>query len=665
MAEKERALRLDVGALKRLRLAKGWNQDQLADAVGVSKKTIERWEAGSPVYARNLAKLSATLGVSPDQLYAPQSASDSCAHDSRTALLDNTQRIWVDGVLAYSLRGVAPLALFLQHQTDLIRHPWDGVLPQSTHTPQQMLSSAAAILDVFRSTSEALLILGKPGAGKTTLLIQLASALLQNARSTPGRPMPVIFSLSSWALYGTPLRTWLVDELNKRYEVSLSLGRQWIEDGQILPLLDGLDEVSPEKRTACVVAINSFREEQKAAHGRVPIVVCCRTEAYQQLRAPLQLNGAVSLEPLTRGQVLNYLEERGASLAGVRAALDEDSRLWEIVDTPLMLVIASKVYTKRRAQPPATGTAAQLHETILSEYIRAMFARRRHCEEYSAESSVHWLTWLAHFLRRNKQSILHLEWMQPQWCPTTFQRHFAILIPLLVSGLSVGSLFGVGGMLTFHTSAILRTGFLLGLLGPLIFWAFGYGGDIRPIETLRWSWKAMLDNLGRRLLGTLIFSVLFGVFGWVAGGASLAILLASLSAPAFILFFELPGRTVETRAIPNQGIHRSFVSGLLSFGGGSLAFALLFAYAFGPSGAIVGIGFGLVVALLNGWHTCLQHLMLRVILWKSKFAPWNYVRWLDHCVERLLLRKVGGGYMFAHPLIFEYFADRKQLERTE
>ena len=73
----------------------------------------------------------------------------------------------------------------------------------------------------------------------------------------------------------------------------------------------------------------------------------------------------------------------------------------------------------------------------------------------------------------------------------------------------------------------------------------------------------------------------------------------------------------------------------------------------------------MVVALLNGWHTCLQHLMLRVILWKSKFAPWNYVRWLDHCVERLLLRKVGGGYMFAHPLIFEYFADRKQLERTE
>ena len=165
--------------------------------------------------------------------------------------------------------------------------------------------------------------------------------------------------------------------------------------------------------------------------------------------------------------------------------------------------------------------------------------------------------------------------------------------------------------------------------------------DIRPIETLRWSWKAMLDNLGRRLSGTFIFAVLFCIFGWVAGGWSLGILMAALSAPAFIFFFELPGRTVETRVIPNQGIQRSFVSGLRSFAGGCLVFSILFAYLFGPPGILIGVGFGLVVALLNGWHTCIQHLILRVILWRKHYAPWNYVRWLDHTVERLLLCKVG------------------------
>ena len=664
MGERERVLRLDVGEIKRLRVAKGWNQEQLAEAVGVSKKTIERWETGSPVYAKNVAKLSEALGVSPDRLYVLHTLPSARANDPRTALLDNMQRIWIDGVLANALQGVSPIALSLRHQIDVIRHPLDGFIPQTSHTPQQMFYSAD-IADVFRGTSEALLILGNPGAGKTTLLIQLAAPLIDSARNTPERPIPVIFNLSSWALQRDPLRVWLVDELNKRYEVSLNLGRQWVEDGNILPLLDGLDEVSPDKRTACVVAINAFRAEQKGIHGQVPMVVCCRTEVYEELSVVLELNGAARVEPLTHAQILECLERCGPTLAGLRDALEADIRLWEIIDTPLMLNIASNVYMNRATELPTTGTAAQRRDSILEDYIDAMFTRRRHCEEYSVEASVHWLAWLAHLLRRNKQSMIHLEWMQPEWLPTSLQRHLAILIPLLASGLSVGFLFGAGGTLTFQNDAIMRAGFLLGLFGPMIFWAFGYGGNIRPIETLRWSWKAMLDNLGRRLFGTLIFSMLFGIFGWVAGGWSRGILMAALSAPAFILFFEIPGRTVETRVIPNQGIRRSFVSGLISFLGGCLAFTLLCAQFFGPPGSLLGVGFGLVVALLNGWHTCTQHLILRVILWRKNYAPWNYVRWLNHSVERLLLRKVGGGYMFAHGLIFDYFAEQEQLENSK
>jgi hypothetical protein len=38
------------------------------------------------------------------------------------------------------------------------------------------------------------------------------------------------------------------------------------------------------------------------------------------------------------------------------------------------------------------------------------------------------------------------------------------------------------------------------------------------------------------------------------------------------------------------------------------------------------------------------------------YKPWRYARFLDYCVERIFLRKVGGGYIFVHRMLMEYFA---------
>jgi hypothetical protein len=37
-------------------------------------------------------------------------------------------------------------------------------------------------------------------------------------------------------------------------------------------------------------------------------------------------------------------------------------------------------------------------------------------------------------------------------------------------------------------------------------------------------------------------------------------------------------------------------------------------------------------------------------------GPLDYVRFLDHCVKRVFLQRVGGGYIFVHRLLMEYFA---------
>jgi len=67
----------------------------------------------------------------------------------------------------------------------------------------------------------------------------------------------VVFNLSSWATKQQPLVDWLVEELSSTYQVPRKLGRAWVDTDQILSLLDGLDEVAPRERTACIEAINT------------------------------------------------------------------------------------------------------------------------------------------------------------------------------------------------------------------------------------------------------------------------------------------------------------------------------------------------------------------------------------------------------------------------
>jgi eukaryotic-like serine/threonine-protein kinase len=53
-----------------------------------------------------------------------------------------------------------------------------------------------------------------------------------------------------------------------------------------------------------------------------------------------------------------------------------------------------------------------------------------------------------------------------------------------------------------------------------------------------------------------------------------------------------------------------------------------------------------------------RHYILRFWLWRAgcTSAPWRYVAFLDNAVEQLILRKVGGGYIFRHGLLQDYFA---------
>jgi hypothetical protein len=104
------------------------------------------------------------------------------------------------------------------------------------------------------------------------------------------------------------------------------------------------------------------------------------------------------------------------------------------------------------------------------------------------------------------------------------------------------------------------------------------------------------------------------------------------------------------------------VGGLAVVPAAGLVGGLVGGLVLGPaSGLAVGLAVGLLSGLRFGGRACLQHFALRLVLWYNNFAPLHYIRFLDYAAARLFLRKVGGGYVFAHHLLLEYFAARHQV----
>ncbi|HYT44006.1 MAG TPA: hypothetical protein VEP90_16825, partial [Methylomirabilota bacterium] len=73
-------------------------------------------------------------------------------------------------------------------------------------------------------------------------------------------------------------------------------------------------------------------------------------------------------------------------------------------------------------------------------------------------------------------------------------------------------------------------------------------------------------------------------------------------------------------------------------------------------GLIVAPGCAAFLGAIHGGFACIKHFSLRGMLWLVGYGPWNYPRFLDYAADRILLRKVGGGYIFIHRLLLDYFA---------
>ncbi|MBV9688245.1 MAG: TIR domain-containing protein [Ktedonobacteraceae bacterium] len=585
----------------------------------------------------------------------------STDRQNRTRMLKRVRVFWIEGVLMHSLHQAARIELGLQEQPDALANPW-RLIVQEANLPPRPLPAGTCITQVYDQADGELLILGEPGSGKTTLLLELASELLTRAEQDSTHRIPVVFNLSSWAQKRVPLTEWLVEELSIRYEVPRKVGRAWVEQERILPLLDGLDEVQQEARSACVAAINDFRRQFRS----VSPVVCSRTTEYFAQKQRVAFLCAVTIQPLTPLQIDVYLTSTQGQLEAIRIALHKDTALQELTTTPLMLTVLVLAYPGKSIDDLLAATSREAQQRHLFEtYVERMLTRRGSDPRFSVQQTTRWISWLARQMHRRGQTTFFIERMQPDWLsdPQTHRIYrvgFGLLNGQLVSW--IGALVG---------------GLNFGLVFGLVFWLVGWllGGlfsargsiKIEPAEIVTWSWKKAWRGFGLGLVIMLIVNLVGILITVLVSLLANGLVNGLFFAPAgglSGLTFGLSKETLKENSFvkPNEGIWRSARNGI-RYGVMTWLISLpllgLIVMLIGRLGVVlvVWLVVGLGGGLLLGGRACIQHLILRALLWHAKSIPWNYPRFLDYAAERILLRKVGGGYVFVHRLLLDYFAE--------
>ncbi len=325
-----------------------------------------------------------------------------------------------------------------------------------------------------------LVVLGEPGAGKTMLMVRLVLDLL--ARRASGGPVPILASVASWNPAEQDLRDWLVGQLMIDHPALASpppadtdeptQAAALLAAGLILPVLDGLDEISAEARGPAISRINdALRPGERLA-------VTCRTQPYLDAIRPengievtLRAAAAVELQPLDADAVRDYLVEDASgpvTKARWRPILDvlgTETPAGQALGTPLMVSLARAIYNPRPGEvaghlrdpaelcSPNLADQKAVGSLLFDAFIPAAY-RDYTAGRWKEQDAERWLVFLARHLERTTGGP-DLAWWQ---------------LSLAVSGfaLSTGIMCGVAFGVVFAVIAQIRLALRRQLPWPLM-----------------------------------------------------------------------------------------------------------------------------------------------------------------------------------------------------
>lgn len=198
--------------------------------------------------------------------------------------------------------------------------------------------------------------------------------------------------------------------------------------------------------------------------------------------------------------------------------------------------------------------------------------------------------------------------------------------------------------------------------------------DIRTVQALVWSWRrALIEGGWRAVLVALVVAPLIGFAdkGNVFPVFTTFFAFLALSAmlwPVLGFFLGLQPGVLELATSPNQGIRLSLRNAWVA---GALSLALVlpshwlillpFSHDSVMKPFTMALSTGVVTAMIAilryGQLDILRHYTLRLALAATGRLPWRLPRFLGYAANELhLLQPAGGGFLFLHRYLFDYFA---------
>jgi hypothetical protein len=561
------------------------------------------------------------------------------------------------------------------------REQWHTSAEPGTPPSGERYPNGTTVLQLLDESAQTLTLISDAGMGKTTQLALLTEELIQRAlEAPPGAKvvLPVLVDLSTFR--GQPFREWLISEISKTHQIAPKLVRGFLavfEPGKpdgpsgddVLLLLDGLDKiVEDHHRLQCV---EHLKELRRRCHG---LVVSSRVRDYHLVQR-IQGVRCVLIDIPDREAVQWYLTTNDEALADVRAALEDDPSLWELLQSPLMLDIIHRTYSGRKANElRQSGSPDERRNWIFDAYLRRMLDEP---SRYSQKDTIKWLTWLARTLTERGEDVFYLERLQSAVLADrerqTTDDAPAPIMATLASTFALAWIAVAGGPVAIDWGMILTVS---ATSWTVVKWKVKKRGErgrlpvgIEPVTGIQW-------RLSRRriVLATLAAPTAF-TFGaaamqprhgwWLALSVGCSLALSALIA----LLGGNPGKGREPIR-PNQAIAQSGISAgikLLFFLSGLLLMAPALAdmiRRFSPGGQYLA---GLLMTLFSGTFLVtftvlleygadafIRHWVLRCYLARTGYAPLRYVRFLHECEQRILLRRVGSGFAFQHQTLQEH-----------
>lgn len=481
--------------------------------------------------------------------------------------------------LEQSLLNAVPIQLGIKVQLEQVQleRDWNPLIGNES---RELVSKDKTILHVFDDVQGKLLILGSPGAGKTKTLLDLAEELCDRAECDTEYPIPILFNLTTWNNRQGTIKDWLLRELNSKYGVRKDICKQWLESRQLLPMLDGLDEVEPKHQATCVHLINQFlHSETRPLH----LVVCCRQEIYERVvqrqwqkeilseiesnsveqKTRLHLNGSILLEPLNNKQIQEYL--LAVKQEVLWRFLEQDIDLLSLARIPLFLAILGFISSSKKLsfeEMTQSVKSEMWRKFLFDTYWEIAITRSIATQEMQLQGqnsrtygtkklplrrqTRFWLVYLARQLEREQKTVFLIEEIQPTWLFKNKHRWMysliiwliSSLVNIIISGLFFGVAIGVfSGILhsqfETHIDKIyvdMLVGILLGLSGGtvaglplnlLLLLLRKLPNQIQLSEKLGWSWKSS----GSGFISFIVFAISL-IAGILSGG--LIVLLVTL-----------------------------------------------------------------------------------------------------------------------------------------